>query len=215
MESEIRPLVKRGLSIPSITVLDPDGNILEDDQRKLFRYNAQGGKGADVIFGVGTTGEFNRMTNHDRQRLTTLLADEVRKINQGLSRGMGNPVEGWVGVVSGPANVFPREWRRAWHACYTGDDHLMGIFKEIFNDFESAQSYTVAGTPVEKAIACFKTALMLDGVISCDAVAEGTHAFTEDERKRFAESYHRIKEKIVRMCPSHWISQDLGKKNPQ
>ena len=51
--SEIRPRVKRGLSIPSITIFDSDGKILEDDQRKLFRYNAQAGKGADIgaVFG--------------------------------------------------------------------------------------------------------------------------------------------------------------------
>ena len=367
IESEIRLRVKKGLSIPSITIFDSDGKILEDDQRKLFRYNAQAGKGADIIFGVGTTGEFNRITNNDRQRLIAMLADEVHKINQGLSEGKRNPVEGWagvtaetksltldniecamdnradavviaplsigdledvvsffhreindlfeergqyipiflydnrdiavdprrehiktvdvkrlsrlpfvfgikvsasrrvlgnymrgashysdqgefaiyignallifdvfhlesslfglvkeywnrflmhdslpVGVVAGPANVLPREWKRAWHACYTGDEHLMGIFKEIFKDFQKAQLYTENGTRVEKAIACFKTALMLDGVISSDAVAQGTSAFTEEERKQFTESYHRIKEKIIRMCPSNWVSQDVG-----
>ena len=367
IESEIRPRAKRGLSIPSITIFDSDGKILEDDQRKLFRYNAQAGKGADIIFGVGTTGEFNRMTNDDRQRLIAILADEVHKINHGLSEGERNPVEGWagvtaetksltldnieyamdsradavviaplsigdledvvsffhreindlfekkgqyipiflydnrdiavdpgrqhiktadvkrlsrlpfvfgikvsasrrvlgnymrgashyndqgefaiyignallifdvfhlesslfglvkeywnrflmhdslpVGVVSGPANVLPREWKRAWHACDTGDEHLMGIFKEIFKDFEKAQICENNGAPVEKANACFKTALMLDGVISSDAVAQGTPALTQEERKQFAESYHRVKEKIIQMGPPNWISQDVG-----
>jgi dihydrodipicolinate synthase/N-acetylneuraminate lyase len=100
IESQIRPRVKRGLSIPSITIFDADGKILEEDQRKLFRHNAQAGKGADIIFGVGTTGEFNRMPNTDRQRLIAILADEVHKINQDLSEGSRNPVEGWAGVTA-------------------------------------------------------------------------------------------------------------------
>ena len=367
IQSRVRSRVKRGLSIPGITILDPDGKILEDDQRKLFRYIAQEGRGADILFGVGTTGEFNRMTNDDRQRLIAILADEVHKINKGLTHRGRNPVEGWagvtaetksltldniecamdsradavviapmsigdleevvsffhreindlfekrgeyipiflydnrdiavhpgrqhiktvdvkrlsrlpfifgikvsaprhvlgnymrgashyndqgefaiyignallifdvfhlessliglvreywnrflmhdtlpVGVVSGPANVLPREWKRAWHACYTGDEHLVGVFKEIFKDFEKAQIYTENGAPVEKAIACFKAALKIDGVVSSDTVAPGTPDFTEGQRKKFAESYHLIKEKIIRMCPPNWVSQGAG-----
>lgn len=367
IESQIRPRVRRGLSIPSITVLDADGRIIEAEQRKLFRYNVQEGKGADIIFGVGTTGEFNRISNHDRQRLIAILSEEVGKINRELSEHKPSAVEGWagvtaetknltleniecaidnqsdaiviapltigdledvvaffhreisdlfdrrgqyvpiflydnrdiaadpkrqhirtvdvkrlsrlpfvfgikvsasrrvlgnymrgashyndqgefaiyignallifdvfhlesspwglvkeywnrflmhdslpIGVISGPANVLPREWKRAWHAAYTGDEGLMRVFKEIFKDFEKAQKYTDRGKPVEKAIACFKTALVLDGVISSDAVAKGTPGFAEAERRRFAESYHRIKEKIARNCPPNWISRDAG-----
>ena len=100
IQSRVRSRVKRGLSIPGITILDPDGKILEDDQRKLFRYIAQEGRGADILFGVGTTGEFNRMTNDDRQRLIAILADEVHKINKGLTHRGRNPVEGWAGVTA-------------------------------------------------------------------------------------------------------------------
>jgi dihydrodipicolinate synthase/N-acetylneuraminate lyase len=364
IEYETRPAVRRGLSIPSITVLDEQGRIIETDQRRLFQYNAQEGKGADILFGVGTTGEFNRLSNPDRQRLIAILSEEVGKINRGLCVHKPNAVEGWagvtaetkdltleniecaidnhsdavviapmsigdledvvsffhrdisdlfekrgqyvpiflydnrdiaadpkrrhiktvdvkrlsrlpfvfgikvsaprrvlgnymrgashyndqgefaiyignallifevfhlesslwgvvkeywnrflmhdslpVGVVSGPANVLPREWRRAWHACYTGDEHLMRIYKEIFKDFEKAQQWSVREKPVEKAIACFKTALVLDGVIASDAVARGTPAFREEERRQFTELYHRIKEKIGRDCPPNWISQ--------
>ncbi len=365
--NEIRPRVMRGLSIPSVTILDKSGRIIENDQRKLFRYNAQAGKGADIIFGVGTTGEFNRISNNDRQRLIAILSDEVKRMNRGLPQNNLNHVEGWagvtaetkiltleniecavdnrsdaaviapmtigdlqdvvsffhrdisdlferkgryvpiflydnrdiaadpkrqhiktfdvkrlsrlpfvygikvsasrrvlgnymrgashyndqgefgiyignallifdvfhlesslwgvvkeywnrflmhdslpVGVVAGPANVLPREWKRAWHACYTGDDYLMRLYKDIFKDFEKAQKYFDHGKPVEKAVACFKTALALDGVISSDAVAKGTPAFTEEEKKQFSEAYHRIKDKIARTCPPTWISRDVA-----
>ena len=34
-----------------------------------------------------------------------------------------------IGVVSGPANALPREWQRAWRACYAGDERLMSIYE--------------------------------------------------------------------------------------
>ena len=60
---------RRGLSIPTITVLGPDGRLLEEQQRRLIRHVVQQGSGADIVFGVGTTGEWNRLTNADRQKL--------------------------------------------------------------------------------------------------------------------------------------------------
>ena len=59
---------RRGLSIPSVTVLDSAGHVIEDEQRSVFRFIAQEGSGADIIFGVGTTGEWNRIANSERQR---------------------------------------------------------------------------------------------------------------------------------------------------
>ena len=73
----IRPNVRRGLSIPSITVLDESGRIIEEEQRKVFQYNAQEGRGADIIFGGGTTGEYNRISNDERQRLIHILSGEI------------------------------------------------------------------------------------------------------------------------------------------
>src|SRR5215813_5235296 len=73
---------RRGLSIPAITVLDENDRVIEDDQRRLFRYLTQEGKGADIIFGVGTTGEWNRITNAERQRLIWMEIDEVARINR-------------------------------------------------------------------------------------------------------------------------------------
>src|ERR687884_2339907 len=77
---------RRGLSIPSITVLDGAGEIIEDQQRRLLRHLAQDGHGADIVFGVGTTGEWNRLTNRQRQQLIFLQSDEIARINVDLSR---------------------------------------------------------------------------------------------------------------------------------
>lgn len=361
MDTEIRPRVRRGLSIPSITVLDSDGKVLEAEQRKLFRYNTQEGKGADIIFAVGTTGEFNRISNEERQRLISILSDEVKRMSH---PGKRKQVQGWigvtaetksltleniecalehgtdavviapmtigdlddvvsffhrdlndlferrgqhlpvflydnrdiavdprrphirtfdvkrlsrlpfvfgikvsasrrvlgnfmrgashyndqgefgiyignamlmfdvfrlenslwgrvreywnrflmhdtlpVGVIAGPGNVLPREWRRAWHAAYTGDDRLLTIYRNIFRQFEKACRFSDQGQMTEKALACFKYALLLDGVITSDRVGAGTPALTEEERKRFSESYHKIKEQIRGNCPAGWISK--------
>src|SRR5712692_5983526 len=91
---------RRGLSIPAITVLDARGRVIEDEQRAVFRYLAQQGRGADILFGVGTTGEWNRISNEERQRLIWIETDEVARINQEVSKRELQPVEAWVGVTA-------------------------------------------------------------------------------------------------------------------
>src|SRR5256714_7298488 len=91
---------RRGLSIPSITVLDAAGEIIEGEQRRLLRHLAQDGNGADIVFGVGTTGEWNRLTNRQRQQLIFLQSDEIVGINADLRRAGAQPIESWVGVTA-------------------------------------------------------------------------------------------------------------------
>src|SRR5215510_3263465 len=89
---------RHGLRIPAVTVLDEHDRVIEEDQRRLFRYVIQEAKGADIIFGVGTTGEWNRISNSERQRLIWIETDEVARINRDLS-GDVQPVEAWVGIT--------------------------------------------------------------------------------------------------------------------
>ncbi len=360
----IRPNVRRGLSIPSITVLDESGKIIEEEQRKVFQYNAQEGRGADSIFGVGTTGEYNRISNDERQRLIHILSDEVKKINGVLINQKKDPIEGWagvtaetksltleniecaldnrtdavviaplsigdlddvvsffhrqisdlfenrgrfvpvflydnkdiavdprrshiktfdvkrlsrlpyvfgikvsasrrvlgnymrgashyndqgefaiyignallifdvfhlersmwgqvkeywnrflthdtfpIGVVAGPGNVLPREWKRAWHACYTGDEHLMASYRNIFKRFERLQVVREEGKTVDKALACFKHAMVVDGVITSDCVANGTPSLSEDEKRKLSDAYQGLKMEIEETCPANWVSK--------
>lgn len=95
---------RRGLSIPAITVLDSRGRVIEDEQRRVFRYLAQEGRGADILFGVGTTGEWNRISNNERQRLIRIETDEVARINQSVSTPEVQPLEAWVGVTGATRN---------------------------------------------------------------------------------------------------------------
>lgn len=90
---------RRGLSIPSVTILDEQNRVIEDEQRRVFRYNAQQGNGADIIFGVGTTGEWNRIANSERQRLMQIEVDEVARINSEFKANGKASLEAWVGVT--------------------------------------------------------------------------------------------------------------------
>jgi dihydrodipicolinate synthase/N-acetylneuraminate lyase len=98
--SGLRYQPRRGLSIPSITVLDDLGRVIEAEQRRVFRYLAQEGLGADIVFGCGTTGEWNRISNAERQRLIWIETDEVGRMNQEVSSCQRQPTEAWVGVTA-------------------------------------------------------------------------------------------------------------------
>ena len=355
---------RRGLSIPAITVIDAGGRVIDEEQRRVFRYLAQQGCGADILFGVGTTGEWNRISNTERQRLIWIETDEVALINQEISKRELQPVEAWVGataatrletlsnlecalearadavviaplsiadlgdivsffqrdvsdlfdhrgrwlpiflydnadiaanphvphirtrdvkrlsrlpfifglkvsaprrvlgnytkgaghfkdkgefgiyvgnamlmfqvfkledglvgrareywnryllhnelpigVVSGPANAMPREWQRAWRACYAGDERLMKAYKSVFEQFSAACRFSQGGKQVKKSIACLKHALKIEGVIASDTVAEGTRALNSDERRKFAERYEKIKRGVAEATDLVWISQ--------
>lgn len=356
--------LRRGLSIPSVTVLDASGRVIEHEQRRVFRYNAQEGCGGDIIFGCGTTGEWNRISNSERRRLIVIETDEVSRINNEIREKGLDPVQAWVGVtastrnetlsnlecaleagadgavvaplsigdigdlipffqrevgdvfdrlgkwipiflydnadiavdpkiahlrtrdvkrlsrlpficglkvsasrrvlgnytkgalhfndrgqfgiyvgdamlmfqvfrleggiigrareyfnryllhndlpigvVSGPANVLPREWQRAWRACSAGDEELMKVYQGAFEEFEAACSFSSGGKTGVKTVACLKHALALEGVIESQWVAEGTPALTGEERRQFADRYARIKESLSDRTRHMWISR--------
>lgn len=89
---------RQGLSVPAITVVDDTGKVIDDEQRRVFRHIVQQGFGADVIFGVGTTGEWNRLVNTERQRAIEIEIDEIRAINKDLTADGKSLVEAWAGV---------------------------------------------------------------------------------------------------------------------
>ena len=71
-------VLRKGLNVPAVTIVDEAGRVITEEQRRLFRHLAQGGYGADEIFGVGTTGEWNRLANTERQRVMEIEVEEVR-----------------------------------------------------------------------------------------------------------------------------------------
>jgi dihydrodipicolinate synthase/N-acetylneuraminate lyase len=91
---------RKGLSVPVVTVLDEHGELVEEDQRAVVRYVIQDGYGADVVFAVGTTGEWDRISNGLRQRVIQVCAEEVAKANAQLAGRTPRDVEMWAGVTA-------------------------------------------------------------------------------------------------------------------
>lgn len=89
-----------GLSVPVVTVLSESGEVLEEEQRAVVRFVAQEGLGADVVFAVGTTGEWNRISPGARRRVVELCVEEVGKLNASLP-AQQRPIETWAGVTAG------------------------------------------------------------------------------------------------------------------
>ncbi len=359
---------RRGLNVPIITVVDEDGRVMAEDQRRVVRHLAQGGRGADVIFANGTTGEWNRLSNQQRQRLMEITVDEVKSVNRqstankvsgqgagqsgapmvevwlgvngssraetlanldaaiqmgadaaviaplaiddlaeadiprffqremndliedapaplpvflydnadinargrhkpeahirtrlvkelsrlpwisglkvsasrrvldnytraalhfkqpsefGIYVGNANLIFDWflprhnwsaprhlpIGVVSGPANVFPREWQKSWRVCWCGDEELILEYHRLAGDFEQLTVFDQAGRPNQYAgrmIACLKAALEMDGVIGSSMVAPGTAPLSETERERFRQGYTDLKNTIRQRTAPRW-----------
>jgi dihydrodipicolinate synthase/N-acetylneuraminate lyase len=356
---------RAGLNTPAVTVVDESGRVIEAEQRRVFRHLVQNGYGADVLFGVGTTGEWNRLANSERQRVIEIEVDEVRAINRDLSESGRAPVEAWVGVngsscaeilsnldaaiqlgadaaviaplavvdldereivrffrrdltdlvesspreipillydnadiaapgrvthirtrivkelsrlpwlkgikvsasrhvlgnytkaalhfkqpgefgiyignamlifewyrpssgivgrlregwrdyllhdtlpigvVSGPANVLPREWQKAWRVCWAGDEEMMDLYYGFCEEFEEICNFDEGSQRVMKSLACLKEALVIDGVISAGLVAKGTRALTEEQKAIFADRYGKLRERIRADSPTLWQS---------
>ena len=83
---------RSGLSIPCITCLDAGGEPIDADQRRLVRYLIQEGRGADVIFVMGTTGEWNRLDQTRRHRVIRVVVEETRKHEARLAQAGHRPV---------------------------------------------------------------------------------------------------------------------------
>lgn len=95
---------RRGLSIPCVTILDPGGEPIDTDQRRLIRFLMQSGRGADVIFAMGTTGEWHRLDQRRRHRVIRIAVEEVRKQNPRLAQRGDREVEVWAGLTAPTAS---------------------------------------------------------------------------------------------------------------
>ncbi len=95
---DIRP--RPGLSVPVVTVVDESGALIEADQRALVRHVVQDGRGADVVFSAGTTGEWDQLGNDVRQGVIQVCSEEVAKVNAQLSADGERKVESWAGITT-------------------------------------------------------------------------------------------------------------------
>jgi dihydrodipicolinate synthase/N-acetylneuraminate lyase len=108
------------------------------------------------------------------------------------------------GVVSGPANLWPREWQRAWQVASAGDVERMAELHGIFQRFR--QSYRFAAGA--RSVAALKRGLLKLGVISSDAVASGTPALSPDEAEAFDREFEALRADVQTKLPALWVSSE-------
>lgn len=108
-----------------------------------------------------------------------------------------------VGVVSGPANLLPREWARAWQVCRAGDGERMMQIHRLLAEFREGTRAAVG----KRSIACLKRALHTFGVISSDCVATGTPALSPPDRERFDALFLQMRKRTSDALGPIWSSR--------
>ena len=102
------------------------------------------------------------------------------------------------GVVSGPANLWPREWRRAWQVAQAGDVERMAELRRIFERFGESYRFPAG----KRSLAALKRGLLLRGVLSCDAVARGTKPLDTAQRASFDAAFEELRACVEQLLPA-------------
>ena len=113
-----------------------------------------------------------------------------------------------IGVVSGPANALPREWARAWQACRAGDAERMAAAERALSSFRAA---TKAGG-ASRTIACLKRALLLQGILTSDAVAPGTPALGAAEAAQFDVAFAEVQRIARDALEPTWVTRSEARR---
>ena len=108
-----------------------------------------------------------------------------------------------VGVVSGPANAFPREWAFAWQVCRAGDEERMDSTQRVVEAFSKC-AQTASGT---RTLACLKRGLYREGVISSAAVAAGTPVLAEADIEQFDVAFDEVKKLTASEIGDPWLTR--------
>jgi dihydrodipicolinate synthase/N-acetylneuraminate lyase len=108
-----------------------------------------------------------------------------------------------IGVVAGPANAMPREWARAWQVSRAGDEERMAGVERVIEAFRDA-TRVAAG---KRTVACLKRALLRQGVIGSDAVADGTPALAGPDAERFDALFDEVRALARRELVDTWVTR--------
>lgn len=100
------------------------------------------------------------------------------------------------GVVSGMANLFPREWQQAWRAVVGRDAELCAAYRTAFADFENLTHFGDGHRRTRKLIAGMKQEMYRRGIISSPAVARGTPALTPEEAEQLTDGLARVMDEL-------------------
>jgi len=111
------------------------------------------------------------------------------------------------GVVAGPANVMPREWRRAWAVAQHSDAALMAKYERVLSALRDACEFQRGGKRYRPTLACLKAALAERGVISSEAVASGTPSLEAPERAEFARRIDSVFKLAAQTLETGYVSE--------
>lgn len=93
------------------------------------------------------------------------------------------------GVVPLSANLFPKAWRQAWAAAYTGDAERMEAFESVF------KSLVFPYHPE----ACVRAALLAEGVLSSDQCLAGGVRLNDEQRALWLGEYFAAKKELEKL----------------
>ena len=83
MELDLGFLPRGGLSVPVLTALDgATGALDEASQRRLLKHVVSGGRGADIVFAGGTTGEAMALGDSTRRALLEKALLRLQKFSR-------------------------------------------------------------------------------------------------------------------------------------
>jgi len=115
------------------------------------------------------------------------------------------------GIVAGHSNAMPREWQRAFRVCRNGDSALMHRYAQVLEEFRDACEFNRGGRSFRPTLACLKAALVEMGVCRSEALAPGTPAFGDGERREFARRFKNLRRRAAATLEPGWLSEaDYG-----
>jgi dihydrodipicolinate synthase/N-acetylneuraminate lyase len=118
------------------------------------------------------------------------------------------------GIVCGPANMSPREWKRAWEVAAAGDRSLMDRYREVLHWYSDICFFARGSSEVSLSIACLKASMAELHVITSDAVARGTPAFDPEERREFSRRFHALRDRAAEIVEPGYVSERAARPSP-
>ncbi|MGZ6243053.1 MAG: hypothetical protein ACXWN9_10800, partial [Candidatus Binataceae bacterium] len=102
---------------------------------------------------------------------------------------------------------MPREWQRALRVCRNGDSALMHRYAQVLEEFRAACEFNRGGRSFRPTLACLKAALVEMGVCRSEALAPGTPAFSDGERREFARRFKALRRRAAALLEPGWLSE--------
>ncbi|HVF27143.1 MAG TPA: dihydrodipicolinate synthase family protein [Pyrinomonadaceae bacterium] len=110
------------------------------------------------------------------------------------------------GVVSGTANLFPREWQGAWRAVVAHEAELCAAYRSAFADFEDLTFFGDGRRRASKLIAGIKQGMYSRGIISSPSVARGTPMLTPEEAEQLTDGLARVTDELRNKVHPQFLS---------